>query len=278
VMDVGGNTLLVWVHRAKVGPFMNALHFCYGLGAFLSPLIIAQAMIATGGIRWGYWLLALYLVPIIFMLLRLASPRHEDAHISGERRPIPVNWQLTGLVMFFMFVYAGAEVAMGGWLYSYAVALGLADATSAAYLTSVYWGALTLGRLLSIPIAARFRPRLILWVDLIGGLASLGLIILLRESSWALWAGSFGMGLFIASIFPTVITWSERRMTMSGLVTSMFLVGAMFFPWLIGQLFEPIGPPVAMIVIFVALLVCGLVFMALMAFGGSPRTEGDELA
>ena len=26
-LDVGGNTLIVWVHGRKVGPFMNALHF-----------------------------------------------------------------------------------------------------------------------------------------------------------------------------------------------------------------------------------------------------------
>jgi len=26
-VDVGGNTLLVWVHRHDVGPFMNGLHF-----------------------------------------------------------------------------------------------------------------------------------------------------------------------------------------------------------------------------------------------------------
>jgi hypothetical protein len=26
-LDVGGNTLLVWVHQEKVGPFMNGLHF-----------------------------------------------------------------------------------------------------------------------------------------------------------------------------------------------------------------------------------------------------------
>ncbi len=281
-IDVGCNTLLVWVHRAKVGPFMNALHFFFGLGAFLTPIIIAQAMIATGGIRWGYWLLALYLMPIAILLLRLASPRHEAAHVSGERRLIPVNWRITGLVMFFMFIYAGAEIAMGGWLYSYAVALELADTTGAAYLTSAYWGALTLGRLLSIPIATRFRPRSILWTDLIGSLMSVGLIILLPGNRWALWVGAFGLGLFLASVFPTVITWSERRMTLSGLATSMFLVGAsvgaMFFPWLIGQLFDRLGPSVTMIVIFVDLLVCCLVFMLLMAFGGSPQTEVEASA
>jgi FHS family Na+ dependent glucose MFS transporter 1 len=42
-VDVGGNTLLVWVHRHLVGPYMNGLHFFFGLGALLSSIIIRQA-------------------------------------------------------------------------------------------------------------------------------------------------------------------------------------------------------------------------------------------
>jgi MFS transporter, FHS family, Na+ dependent glucose transporter 1 len=282
VVDVGGNALLVWVHRARVGPYMNALHFFFGLGAFLSPIVIAQAVLATGGIRWGYWLLALYVVPVVIGLLRLRSPRHEAAHVTGQHRATPVNWKLLGLVMLFMFVYVGAEVGVGGWLYTYAVEMGLANITVAAYLTSVYWGAFMLGRLLSIPIAARFRPRTILLTDLIGCVVSVGLMVALPQSEWALWVGSFGFGLFIASIFPTVITWAERRMSMSGLVTSMFLVGAslgaMFFPWLIGQLFDRYGPGVTMPSLLVIILLSCLFLVLLMTYGGPPQIEVDETA
>jgi len=35
MLDVGGNALLVWTYKEKVGPFMNGLHFFYGIGAFL---------------------------------------------------------------------------------------------------------------------------------------------------------------------------------------------------------------------------------------------------
>ena len=35
------NPLLVWVHGDEVGPAMNGLHFFFGVGAFLSPIIIA---------------------------------------------------------------------------------------------------------------------------------------------------------------------------------------------------------------------------------------------
>jgi FHS family Na+ dependent glucose MFS transporter 1 len=281
-LDVGGNALLVWVHRARVGPYMNGLHFFFGMGAFLSPIVFAQTMVATGGIRWGYWLLAVYALPMALWLLRLPSPRHEAVHVSGVRQPVAINWRLTALVMLFMAVYVGAEVGVGGWLYTYAVAMGLADATSAAYLTSVYWGAFMVGRLLSIPLAARLRPRVILWTDLIGCMVSVGLLVLLPHSQWVVWVGTFGVGLFAASIFPTVITWSERRMTMSGVVTSMFLVGsslgAIFFPWFIGQLFDGYGPWITMpAILAIIVLLCG-VFVLLMANGGAPRSEVEGTA
>jgi FHS family Na+ dependent glucose MFS transporter 1 len=282
VLDVGGNALLVWVHRARVGPYMNALHFFFGLGAFLSPLVVAQAVLATGGVRWAYWLLALYVVPVAGWLLRLASPQHEAAHVMGQRLPIPVNWRLTGFIIVFMFVYAGAEIGMGGWLYTYAVEMELADSVTAAYLTSAYWGAFMLGRLLSIPVAARLRPRTILMTDLIGCAVSIGLMVALPGKAWALWVGSFGFGFFIASVFPTVITWTERRMTMSGLVTSMFLVGAslgaIFFPWFIGQLFDRYGPGITMPMILACTLASCGVLVLLMASGGPPRIEVDETA
>lgn len=274
-VDVGGNTLIVWVHRAKVSPYMNALHFCFGLGAFISPIIIAQVIALTGGIQWAYWVLALYVVPMVVVFLRLASPRSLEHHSDGGEAKTISNPGLVVLIALFMFLYVGAEVSMGGWLYTYALELGLATATSAAYLTSVFWGALTVGRLASIPIAARVRPRTILWADLIGCLASAVLLIALPTQTWALWVGAFGMGLAMATIFPTVIIWAERRMTMRGSIASWFLVGAslgaMFLPWFIGQLFVPIGPHITMWVVLADLVATTLLFVVLLAYGGPAR-------
>jgi FHS family Na+ dependent glucose MFS transporter 1 len=127
--------------------------------------------------------------------------------------------------------------------------MGLADAATAAYLTSGFWGALTAGRLAAIPIAARFRPRSILVADLVGCIASAGLILALPTSHAALWAGTLGLGASMASIFPTAITLAERRVAISGRITAWFLVGssigAMALPWAIGQLFQPVGPTIA---------------------------------
>ncbi len=256
-LDIGGNTLLVWVHRKGVGPFMNALHFFYGLGAVLSPIIIAQLVAFSGDIIWAYWTLALLALPAVLWLLPRPSP---TAQVAPEDEPTGgVKVMLVALVALLLFLYVGAEIGFGGWVYTYALTLGLGTATSAAYLTSAYWGALTLGRLLGIPIAARVRPRWILTGSFLLAILSIGLIMLWPQSTVVLWVGTMGMGLFTGPIFATVMVLAGRHMTITGQITGGFFVGSslggMFLPWFIGQLFVPAGPQVMLIAVIVDLVV-----------------------
>jgi len=265
-IDVGSNTLLVWVHGKAVGPFMNGLHFFFGVGSFLAPLIVAQVLLRTGGLQWAYWVLALLMLPSIIYISRIPSPTMPDT--AKEAVSGIINWPVVGLIAIFFFLYSGAEIAYGGWIYSYAVATGAGTITTAAYLTSIFWGSLTLGRLISIPIAARLRARVILFIDLAGCLASVGLILLAPESTTAVWVGTIGLGLFMASIFPTTLTLAERNTNVSGAVTSYFFVGAsigaMTIPWFMGRQFEQDGPQAIMMIVFGCLVLASIVYTLLM--------------
>ncbi|MCJ7532607.1 MAG: MFS transporter [Anaerolineales bacterium] len=53
-LDVGGNVLLLWVHGAKVGPYINGLHFFLGVGAFISLIIVTQVVLVSGDITWFF--------------------------------------------------------------------------------------------------------------------------------------------------------------------------------------------------------------------------------
>lgn len=266
MVDVGGNTMLVWVHREKVGPFMNALHFFFGVGAFIAPIIIAQAVAMSGDIYWAYWTLALLIVPVSLWVLQLPSPTPQ--RVSEKRTAGEVNHYLVALIFLFFFLYVGAEVAFGGWVFTYAVTLELSNETMAAYLTSAFWGMLTVGRLVGIPIAMRARPRYILLGDLLGCIISLALMLLWRSPA-AVWLGTLGIGFSMATIFPTTINLAERRMVMTGNVMSWFFVGAssgaMVLPWLIGQLFDTSGPSVVMSIILIDLLIATGLFFVLIA-------------
>lgn len=277
LLDVGGNTLLVWVHQPDIGPYMNALHFFFGLGAFFSPLIVAQAIDWRGDITWAYWLLALLLLPVFLWFVRLPSPplRRQREGESAE----PINYFFVGILIVFFFLFVGVEVSYSGWIYTYAVTTGLANETSAAYLNSIFWAAFTIGRLIGIPIAARFRPRAILLTDLLGCILSVAIVLVWPTSAAVLWIGVAGAGFAMASIFAVTLSWAERRIHLTGFITSCFFIGtstgAMFFPWFIGQLFEAYGPHVTMLTILVTDIAALALFVVLMVYGGRPKLQTD---
>jgi FHS family Na+ dependent glucose MFS transporter 1 len=81
MLDVGCNILLVWVHGSRVAPFMNGLHFCFGLGALISPLIVGRVISSTGEISWAFRVLAMMLFPSVVFLSSISAPEIRT-HIS----------------------------------------------------------------------------------------------------------------------------------------------------------------------------------------------------
>ncbi|MGB5060884.1 MAG: MFS transporter [Candidatus Promineifilaceae bacterium] len=267
MLDVGTNTMLPWLHHNNVAPYMNGLHFFFGLGALLSPIVVAQAILRSGDMTYAYWLLALIMLPAAVWILPQRSPR--PAVKTAVTREAPPNYLLVSLITLFFFLYVGAETSFGGWIYTYAVRTNLATITMAAYLTSIFWGSLTVGRLLSVPLANRLRPRKILTLGIVGSLLSVGVLLLFPAAIWAMWLGTIGLGFSMAPIFPTTLAMAERNMPVTGKTTGWFFAGAslggMTLPWLVGQLFDITGPYLAMAAIGVGVLGTAVVFGVLLA-------------
>ena len=265
-LDVGSNALLVWVHGSAVAPYMNALHFCYGLGALLSPIIVARMLAASGSHASAYSVLAVLVLPVSLVVL-LPSPRPPAAAAAEHGGGRPPG--LLPLIVTFFFLHVAAEASFGGWIYTYALRRGLADEAGAAYLTAAYWGALTAGRLLSILLSARVRPRTLLAGGLVGALASLAVIAVRPADATALWLGAAGMGLCIGPMFATTVLLAERRMPITGATTAWFFVGSscgvMTVPYIIGQLFQWRGPQMLLLALAVVLLLALLALAALLA-------------
>lgn len=266
VLDVGANTLLVWVHDRRLGMAMNALHSFFGIGALVSPVIVA-VVVATGRSSLiTYQIIGLAILPVSGWMISVPSPA-PVAHAKNEPDP-GRSRGLIFLIATFLFLYVGAEVSFGGWIYSYAMALKLTTETHAAYLTSGFWGALTLGRLLGIPIVAKARYGVVLLADVACCVLSVGLILLIPNSFAVVIAGTIGVGLSMASIFPTLLSYSGTRLKSTGHATGRFVMGAslgaMTLPLLIGQVFESRGPLVVMYFVMGSMLLAGIVLFSIL--------------
>lgn len=247
-MNTGANTLLSWTHGERVGPFMNALHFFFGLGAFLSPLLVAQLIEVEDGYRWAYWTLAAFGFLAGARVLTLpGDPRPEHHTIPRDTSGALDRTFYAPILaaMFYLFFYVGAEITFGGWVYTYATTLGVATPTAAAYLTSAFWLSFTIGRLFAIPAGARFPAHGVVPVTVSGGLLMLILMIAFPSSSVVLWLAAVGVGFFMAPVWPTGFTLASQSIPLSGRASSLILLGdsfgGMILPTLMGKVIEVFG-------------------------------------
>jgi FHS family Na+ dependent glucose MFS transporter 1 len=265
IIDVGGNTLLMWVHGEKAGPFLNGLHFFFGVGSMIAPILLAQVLLQTDDIHWLYWIFTIICLPIMVWLWILPEPKHAVTE-KQKSASFPVTPVILVVILFLLYV--GLELGFGNWIATYAVTLGLGTSITAAYLTSAFWGAFTFGRLLGVWVSTRLRPQTILFIDIFGCVIS-AVIIMIGRDDTELWIGTIGLGLSMASMFPTFILLAGERMQITGMITGLFLVGSgagsMLMPWLIGQIFVRTGPEAMITVLLVALagiLLFLLIFLA----------------
>jgi fucose permease len=256
VMDVGCNTLLIWLHKEQVNPFMNGLHAFFGVGAFLSPLLIAWILSTTGEIYWAYWIFSAAALPIALLIWFLPSPQPRTVPDHHKDLPFPIA--PVALMVTCFILYVGMEVGYGNWIYTYAVKLKLATEITAYSIASAFWGSFTIGRLAGIWISTRLRSLTILIIDFVGCLISAFLIMVFPASPTMLWIGSILLGISLASIFPTLLALAEERVHITGTITGLFLVGgslgSMVIPVLIGQAFDRVGATSMIWIVFASIV------------------------
>jgi FHS family Na+ dependent glucose MFS transporter 1 len=253
-LDVGGNTLLVWLHGKNVAPYMNGIHLFFGLGAFLTPFMMVFGLSFDRGLIVPYSFAALFLALPCLLLWFLPSPSHPAPLVKHQHRR--QSQSIMWLLAFIFFVGVGVEVAYNGWVFNFGVANGFSNA-NAGLLNSVFWGTFTLGRLIAIPISLRLSTRRYLFADFVLGMAGALILLALPQFAWAIWFGVGLVGLAIASIFPVLMSYAERNLTITGNVTGVFFaaanLSAMALPWFIGQFFESFGASVLNWVMFVSM-------------------------
>ena len=267
MINNGSNTLLMWMHKEKAGPYINGLHFSFGLGAFLAPTIFAQVLRLGGTYQHAYWTLAAIAVPVtLFIMFLPNSPEHphENEDKAQTQENLRAVLPIIIIAMLFLFFYVGSEITFGNWIYTYALTLNLADATAAAYLTSGFWLSFTIGRAISIPVAVRFTPAQVLTVSFLGGIGALALAIAVPQSATVLWIAVAAVGFFMAPIWATGYNFAGQSIKLTATISSLIILGdsfgAVVLPWLTGLAIERFGAYTMPWLVLVSLALNALVF------------------
>jgi FHS family Na+ dependent glucose MFS transporter 1 len=274
LLNIGSNTLLVWLHGDEVSPFMIGLHFFFGVGTVVAPVIVAQLVMLQGGLVWTYLLLALIVLPTAVVAFLPSPPPPKSKQVNGRGE---IDWGLIILIALIFACYGGVGTAFGGWIYTYVIKYNLADATQAAYLNSLFWGGLTIGRLVAIPVALKLKPQVILRIDFTGAFLCMLVMLFWPQSLPAVMFTTGSLGFFLASIYPTTMSMSGQLMAISGKITGYFSIGSsigmMVVPWLVGLLFELFGPKSLIVVLLFVMLLAFIVLAGLALKMGKTQLE-----
>ena len=176
--------------------------------------------------------------------------RHEVVAAQPEDGPVPPDVALVAaepatrapqlplpalsvrlLLALFFFVYVGVECAFGAWISTYSLRTGVtASEEDAAFVASIYWAALTVGRVVAIPLAINFSTTSMLRAQLFLAVIGAVLTATIADRSYSLvCAASAVFGYALSSIFPLAMTMVlDYGFFMDGPTTSLFVVGATF--------------------------------------------------
>lgn len=240
-VDAAANTMVVWVRPGRSGPSLNALHFMFGVGSLLAPLVTDRAIIWSGELWPAILVVAAFAAIALVLVSRHPAP-HGAQHDS-DSRPLASD-RLVLIVAVFFLLYVGAEVGFSGWIHTYAEEVGL-DGSLPALATALFWAAFALGRLIAIPVSARIAPfRIVLFS---ATLSIIGLVAMIAADGgvWAVWAGSAIYGLAAAPQYPTMIALVDRHLALSARSTSRIVgaaaIGGLIVPLSIGPLLDSVG-------------------------------------
>ena len=199
---------------------MNWLHAAFGLGATLGPVLMTSVLAAGRSWQLGYVVVGL--IQAVFVLAfsltwrrwQLRAPASTDAEVVGPaKRPaalatlrLPVVW--LGIALFFS--YTGIESSASQWVYSLLTEARGVDVALAGSLVSIYWGSLTVGRLLFGLVVDRLSKVRLLRVVLASVVAGAGMIWIGTPDMLS-FAGIALMGLALSSVFPLFVSLTPRR-------------------------------------------------------------------
>uniref|UniRef100_A0A673T685 Major facilitator superfamily domain-containing protein 4A n=2 Tax=Suricata suricatta TaxID=37032 RepID=A0A673T685_SURSU len=188
-------------------------------------------------------------------------PGHEDLFSCWQRknfRGVPHSFfaiHITAALVLFMT--DGMTGEYSAFVYSYAVEKPLSVGHKVAgYLPSLFWGFITLGRLISIPISSKVKPATMVFVNVVGVVATFLMLLIFSYNVVFLFVGTASLGLFLSSTFPSMLAYTEDILQYKGCATTVLVTGAgigeMVLQMLVGSTFQAQGS--------YSFLVCGVIF------------------
>ncbi|KAH9899251.1 MFS general substrate transporter [Cubamyces lactineus] len=259
LQDAGANGFVASL-KENAATKMGVLHAIYGVGALSSPLVATQFAQLS---RWSFHYLVSLGIALSNAILLIAVfrfktqdaclaeigqiPSHESGNEDGDANKYRQMFKLRvlHLMAFFILIYVGVEVTLGGWIVTYVIQLR-GGGPSSGYISSGFFGGLTLGRVGLLWVNKKIGERRAIF--LYGLLAvALELVIWLVPSLIGGGIAVSFVGVLLGPVYPIVMNHAGRVLPpwlltgCIGWIAGFGQAGSAFLPFLTGALASRVG-------------------------------------
>ena len=244
-METVASALAADLYPERRAFVLNAIQIAFGAGAALSPLLGQRLL--ENGVDWRLLYLGLAganaLLFVLFIVQRV--PRLGDGAEALDLAALGGVLQQRPFVLLCLAqaFYVGAEIGFFSWMPSYFGARLPGGASWEGLVVTVFWVAMTVGRVAIAAVDARLAalPRLIRL--LAAGAALSSALALAPRAPLPVMVFVAATGLCFSGIFSLLLAEAGERYpriagTVFGGVIAVGGIGGALFPWMVGALAE----------------------------------------
>lgn len=266
-VDLSTNVMVSRTFTEKNASTMNMLHFFFGLGAFIGPALVSLMLRLFNQGILTLWLAVGMMVVLSVAVTRLENPPRVQSVNGGNGSVYKslILWLLSIVIL----LYVGLENGLGGWVTTFMNQTTRLNLGEAALVSSGFWGALTIGRLLGAVIGSKISQKSLLLYSLAAA-AVTGFVFALTVGVLIPSAASVLLiGFFTGSVYPTVMSlvttaFPESPGKAASVIAAMGSIGGMLIPLAQGYLQEQVSPAasawyvtIGLVITFIAMAITG---------------------
>jgi fucose permease len=245
-IELGSNSIIVDIHSADKGRYLNLMAVFHGLGSMLAPLFAGWLLLAGSSwhaiYRWDLVVVGMML--LIFILLpyphvpKTSNDKFDFRHLGKAAFARPMGWFYSAIAL-----YVAIELGIASWLVTYLQEVRHQAVGSSALYLSLFFGLVMLGRFLGSFVVERIGYLSSILYAILGASVCIGMG-LLGPATLVFFLPLAGF--FLSIIFPTITAavsdlHTENMATILGLLFTFAGVGGMLGPWLIGLASDALG-------------------------------------
>lgn len=217
-----------WAAGAVAWPVIVSL--LAGPDSIARPLVLLAALVAIVAVR-----LAIARPAPRAGGRETRPPQPDDASAGSVAPRVVPSTELLAVFAGLLMLYSGSEASIGGWVAEHARRLG---AEHWAVATTLFWAAISIGRLTTPFALARFGERHVLVGGLVGAIGG-ALAVALAPVPSVTFAAVVAAGLGLAPVFPITFGALTRDVApgcprLVGPLYACTGVGSALLPWLVG--------------------------------------------